>query len=187
MNETRSDAVGARRIVTVLIALALGGAVLAAEHAGGHGTPVEMRGRLVAPEALASARTARVEALWRAEVQAVDAALAGGDVGGAIRAWHDAYGAAVASRGWEGMLAVGDAFVRIGAASGAPAASRPNARRAYLLALVRARRAGSTAGVGRTAEAFEALGDAAVAAQCRRLVAELTGDGRTRGREERHG
>jgi hypothetical protein len=44
---------------------------------------------------------------------------------------------------------------------------------AYLNALIRAHRDGSADGMRRTAEAFEALGDHAVATQCLRVAGEL--------------
>ena len=103
----------------------------------------------------------------------VDQTLARHDVSGAVATWQDAYGAALASRGWEGMIAVGDAFLRIGAEAGSSRGSRPNARQAYLNALIRARRDGSAAGMRRTAEAFAALGDEAIAAQCFRVADQL--------------
>jgi len=39
----------------------------------------------------------------------LDTELARGRVDVAVRVWHDAYGAALESRSWEGMIAVGDA------------------------------------------------------------------------------
>ena len=71
------------------------------------------------------------------------------------------------------LIAVGDASLRIGAEAGTPSGSRPNARQAYLNALNRARRDGSPDGMRRTAQAFAALGDHAVASQCFRLADEL--------------
>ncbi len=113
------------------------------------------------------------DARWKAHVVTIDQALARHDVSAAVRAWHDAYGAALASRGWEGMLAVGDAFLRIGTEAGTTGGSRLNARQAYLAALVRAHRDGSIDGMRRTAAAFAALGDHAVATQCLRVAGEL--------------
>jgi hypothetical protein len=104
-----------------------------------------------------------VDTPWRVHVGVVDVALARGDVSTAVRAWHDAYGAAMASTEWIAMLEVGDAFVRIGAAADAREGAKPNARQAYLAALVRARRADSVTGVVRAAQAFAALGDREVA------------------------
>jgi hypothetical protein len=77
------------------------------------------------------------------------------------------------------MMEVGDASLRIGAASSASGPSVARARDAYLIALFRARHAGSVDGVLRTAEAFGRLGDRAVADQCLRIaraVAERTSD-----------
>ncbi len=71
------------------------------------------------------------------------------------------------------MLAVGDAFLRIGAEAGTVSGSRANARQAYLNALIRAHRDGSREGLRRTAAAFEALGDHAVATHCLRVADEL--------------
>ena len=71
------------------------------------------------------------------------------------------------------MLAVGDAFLRIGAEAGTVSGSRANARQAYLNALIRAHRDGSIEGLRRTAAAFATLGDHAVAAQCLRVADEL--------------
>jgi hypothetical protein len=75
---------------------------------------------------------------WRTHVRVVDEALGRGDVSAATRHWQDAYAVALASRRWDAMLEVGDAFVRIGRASGTPSAAKPNARQAYLVALTRA-------------------------------------------------
>jgi len=99
---------------------------------------------------------------WAPAVQAVDEALSRKDVAAAERAWHEAYLDALASRRWEGMVAVGDAALRMGA--------RPKARQSYLLALQRARGAGSAEGAQRVAQAFEELGDREVAEMCRRIA-----------------
>ena len=116
---------------------------------------------------------ARFDTLWHAHIPIVDQALARHDVSAAVGAWHDAYGAALASRSWEGMIAVGDAFLRIGAEAGSGRGSRPNARQAYLNALIRAHHEGSADGMRRTAEAFAALGDQAVAGHCFQLADEM--------------
>jgi len=100
-------------------------------------------------------------------VQAVDQALARKDVAAAERAWHEAYLDALASRRWEGMIAVGDAALRMGA--------RPKARQSYLLALERARAAGSAEGAQRVSQAFAALGDHEVARMCLRVAGGLAG------------
>ncbi len=56
---------------------------------------------------------------------------------------------------------------------GTVSGSRTNARQAYLNALIRAHRDGSIEGMRRTAAAFAALGDHAVATQCLRVADEL--------------
>ncbi len=135
---------------------------------------MEVQADLTPLESRRSVHRLQFDTLWRAHVGTVDQALARHDVSAAVGAWHDAYGAALASRGWEGMLAVGDAFLRIGAEAGTVSGSRSNARQAYLNALIRARRDGSREGLRRTAAAFAALGDHAVATQCLRVADALT-------------
>lgn len=110
------------------------------------------------------------DASWTAHLRVLDEALARGDISAAVRAWHDANGAALASRRWDALLDVGDAFLEIGRAAGTPSAAKPNARLAYLAALGRANAAKSVDGVLRVAEAFTRLGDAEVGRQCLRLA-----------------
>ncbi len=105
------------------------------------------------------------ETAWVTHLQSMDEALARGDVSAAMRARQDAYLAAVESRRWEGMAAVGDASMRLARLSGARGDLQPEARRAYLAALFRARHQGSLDGVLRVAEAFAALGDRDAARQ----------------------
>jgi hypothetical protein len=134
---------------------------------------MEVRADLAPLETRRAAHRLQFDTLWRAHVGTIDQALARHDVSAAVGAWHHAYGAALASRGWEGMLAVGDAFLRIGTEAGTVSGSRSNARQAYLNALIRAHRDGSMEGLRRTAAAFAALGDHAVATQCLRVADEL--------------
>lgn len=134
---------------------------------------MEVQTDLTPLETRRAAHRLQFDTLWRAHVGTVDQALARHDVSAAVGAWHDAYGAALASRGWEGMLAVGDAFLRIGAEAGTVSGSRSNARQAYLNALIRAHRDGSMDGLRRTAAAFAALGDHAVATHCLRVADAL--------------
>lgn len=148
-------------LLAALIGLGLVGAVM------------EVQADLSPRETRGAAHRLQFDMLWTAHVATVDQALARHDISAAVGAWHDAYGAALASRGWEGMIVVGDAFLRIGVEAGSPRGSRPNARQAYLNALVRAHRDGSTDGMRRTAEAFAALGDQAVAEHCFRVADEL--------------
>ncbi len=128
-------------------------------------------------ESVVPAARARDDGLWKAYLHIVETELASGHVDGAVRAWHDAYGAALENRSWESMIAVGDAFMKIGHAAGTPGGARMNAREAYLTALIRARRDRSVDGALRSGEAFEALGDRAIVEQSLYIAAQLaTGD-----------
>src|SRR5258708_27670849 len=96
---------------------------------------------------------------WAAEIQAMDAALARGDATTAQAAWREAYAAAHTGRGWPGMVAVGDAAIRLGRATGTVAVAESRARRVYLTALFRARRHDSLDGALAAGEAFGTPGD----------------------------
>ena len=122
------------------------------------------------------ASAGRHDRAWQGYVEVVDRELAQGHVDVAVRVWQDAYGAALASRSWAGMIAVGDASVAIGRASGTPGSARMNAREAYVTALIRARRERSVDGALRTAEAFRRLGDGVLAEQGLRIAAQLAAD-----------
>jgi hypothetical protein len=102
---------------------------------------------------------------WAEHLPSVDRALAAGDVNAAVRAWHTAHAAALASGSWEAMIEAGDAYLRIGRVAGARAPSEAKARQAYLVALFRARGQGSIDGVLRATDAFAGLGDDEVVAQ----------------------
>ena len=115
------------------------------------------------------------ELTWKDYLAVVDEALARGDVSEAVRSWQDAYGVAVASRRWEALLAAGDTFVKIGEVSGHPEGARPNARHAYMAALMQAERQRSVQGVRAVGLAFESLGDHEVAVYCDRIAAALSG------------
>src|SRR5215510_12155890 len=119
--------------------------------------------------------TSRVDAevSWKDYLDLVDQAMVRGDVSDAVRSWQDAYGVAQASRRWEALLAAGDAFVRIGEASGRPEGGRPNARYAYMAALMQAERQRSVEGVRALGRAFAAIGDPEVAEYCERIAAAL--------------
>jgi len=119
----------------------------------------------------------RDDQLVRGYLVIVDRELEHGHIDVAVRVWQDAYGAALESRTWESMLAVGDAFLAIGRVSGSVRGARRNAREAYLTALIRARRERSVDGALRAAEAFRRLDDRAVAEHCLRIAGQLaTGD-----------
>jgi hypothetical protein len=124
-------------------------------------------------ETVLPAGTRRDDRAWRAYLAVVDQELEHGHVDVAVRVWHDAYGAALESRTWESMIAVGDAFLAIGRVAGAVRGARQNAREAYLTALIRARRERSVDGVLRAADAFRRLDDRAVADHCLHIAAQL--------------
>lgn len=92
-------------------------------------------------------------------IQAMDDALARGDVNAAEKARQAAYLAALGSLRWEAMAGAGDAFVRFAESTGLEAPLRPEVRRIYLVALYRARRQGALEGVLRVSETLAALGD----------------------------
>jgi hypothetical protein len=107
---------------------------------------------------------------WRRHLQRMNEALARRDVSRASSAWHDAYGAALASRRWEALLSVGDAHLALGTVRGDRKSSEPRARDAYLHAFFRARTAGSLEGILQSADAFAALGDRDVSAALLRVA-----------------
>jgi hypothetical protein len=115
----------------------------------------------------------RDDRVVRAYLGVVEQELEHGHVDVAVRVWHDAYGAALESRTWESMIAVGDAFMAIGRVAGSVRGARQNAREAYLTALIRARRERSVDGALRAAEAFRRLDDRAVAEHCLRIAGQL--------------
>jgi hypothetical protein len=107
---------------------------------------------------------------WKARLQRVDDALARNDVAGAEMLWREAYAAALKSRHWEGMVAVGDAYRRLGARAGFHETSDAKARETYLAALFRARSQGSLEGVLQAAQGFADLGDHEIVEQCIRVA-----------------
>ena len=123
-----------------------------------------------------SARKAPVPqsfAPWMASLAAVDDALKAGNVSAAVNAWHPVYAAALEDQGWEGLIAVGDARLRIERAARSHQNGQAQARQIYLTALARAQRLGSVEGAVRAAAAFAALGDREVAAQAVHIAASL--------------
>jgi hypothetical protein len=124
---------------------------------------------------LSARNTESVEAelTWKDDLGVVNEALARGDISDAVRSWQDAYGVAVASRRWEALLAAGEMFVKIGEVSGYPEGARPNARHAYMAALMQAERQRSMPGVRAVGRAFESLGDREVAVYCDRIARAL--------------
>jgi hypothetical protein len=105
----------------------------------------------------------------------VDQALDRRDLKAALGAWHVAHEAALRAEGWEALIDVGDAWLRIGDLGGDDAAPYGRAREVYLAAMFRARRQGSLEGVLRVAEIFGALGDEDLATQCARIAERMAG------------
>lgn len=112
---------------------------------------------------------------WVSPIQKVDTALSRKEFSAALRASQEAYAAAVASRRWEGLIAAGDAYRRVGEATELHKSFDAKAREAYRSALFRARQQGSVEGALRAAEAFLTLGDSEVVAQCVRIAERLAG------------
>src|SRR3989442_2777194 len=112
--------------------------------------------------------TARIEASgpWTEHIHGRDQALRERNATTAVRAWRNAYAAALATPGWRGLVEVAAGSLRIGAIPGFGKASEARARETYWLALFRARQQGSLNGVLDAAEGFGALGDGAMVEQC---------------------
>jgi hypothetical protein len=165
--------------------LAHGGAltVPTQERAALTGARAAVHAELERREGVMPAGRPQADSLCNALVHIVETELAAGHIDAAVRAWHDAYGAALESRSWESMIAVGDAFMKIGRAAGTPDGARMNARDAYLAALIRARRDRSVDGALRSAQAFAGLGDRAIVEQSFYIAAQLAaGDEQTQQR-----
>ena len=99
----------------------------------------------------------RLVSEWSVEIGHVYAELAAEQIGPAIRSWERARAAARASRQWQGLLAVGDAYLRIGDAVDFRRAFVATARDTYLEALDRARDTASVEGVLGAAAALTTL------------------------------
>ena len=159
---TREESVmGPRKSARVFISVVLAAATLLAA--------LEVKyARGVAP-------ASKPDAPWLTPLQEMDSAIARADVMAAATAQHLAYRAALESRKWEGLLAVGDATLRLGEVTQSPRLAGPEVRRLYLTALFRARAANSLDGVLQTTEAFAQLGDAQVVEQGLNLARDLAG------------
>lgn len=112
------------------------------------------------------AMAAESQIAWKAQLEKVDDAVIRNDLTQAVMLWREAYAAALRSRHWEGMVAVAEAYRRLGGLAGFGRASEVKARQIYLAALFRARQEGSLDGVLRVAEAFADLGDREVVDRC---------------------
>jgi hypothetical protein len=99
------------------------------------------------------------DARWREPLELAEIALSGGDARGAERAWEEAYRAAIRPGAPEGMLALGHAYIRIGAAAREPQAAVARARQLFLQAFVQAWERRDAKVVAASGEAFASLGD----------------------------
>ncbi len=137
------------------------------------GARAAMHGEIERLESVVPAGRTDNDGLWRGYLEDFERQREDGHPDMAIRALHDAYGAALQSRRWQAMIAVGDAFMVVGRAPGNAAGARIDARQAYLTALIRARRARSVEGALRSAEAFERLGERDAVDQCLNIAGLL--------------
>ncbi len=112
---------------------------------------------------------------WTSALRRADEALGRKEFSTALKAANDAYGAALSAQRWEGLVAVGDAYRRLGEATGLRQSFDAKAREVYLKALSRSRQQASVEGVLRTAEGFVALGDTATVVQCVQVAGRLAG------------
>ncbi len=116
------------------------------------------------------------DAPWASHLQRMEEALALQDRPAATRAWDEAYVAALQMGGWEGMAAVGQAYLRLGGFSGHPGETAIVARGIFQITFTRAYRAESPEGVLRAAKAFADLGDLAMADLYLGVAKLLAGD-----------
>lgn len=115
---------------------------------------------------------------WLEPLHSAEHALARGNVGEATRAEREAYRAALASGQWPGMIEVGD--LRLQMHNSAPTrttAARAQVSEAYLIALVRAHRAGDLSGILRAAESFAKLGDDETVERSLGIASRVAADG----------
>jgi hypothetical protein len=110
---------------------------------------------------------------WYASISKVDEAVTTGDPGSMLHAWQVASVASLVDRGWQSMIAVGDAAIRIGRATGLNIAFGAKARQAYHVALFRSHRASDVDGVLQAAEGFTELRDTEIVEQCLGIAARL--------------
>lgn len=117
----------------------------------------------------------RIETLgpWTAHIQAMEQALTVNDPGECVRAWRQAYSAALSNPGWLGLLTVANASLRLGAFPGLARSAAARARETFWIAFFRARQQRSLNGVLHAAEAFGMLGDRSTVEQCLRVAEGL--------------
>ncbi len=127
---------------------------------------------------LAIAEAIGAEAPWADYLIAAREAVAAKDARGATWALGQAHNAALGSRRWDGLLTVADATVNAGRALSLEPRLVPQARRAYMTALFRAREAHAVDGVLRACYGFAGLGDRPVVEQCVHVAEQLASQSR---------
>jgi len=127
-------------------------------------------------------QAAAADAALSAHLAAVDEALAQRNGPAAASALQAAYQAALGGRRWQGMIAYGDAAQRVGELTAGRQVGLEHARRAYLLALYRARAERSVEGALAATQSFMWLGDREVAQGCLSVARRLA---RTTAEQER--
>jgi hypothetical protein len=115
---------------------------------------------VVATLAPVGAALADPEGPWTPAIRQVETALARREYSAAHRAANEAYALALDETRWDGMVSAGDAYRRIGDATGLRRSFETKAREAYQKAFFRARQQASVEGVLRSMEGYAALGDA---------------------------
>jgi len=110
---------------------------------------------------------------WRQHLREMEDAIVTGQAAAAVRAWHRAHAAVIDQPGWQPIVRVAEAARNIGAIPGFARAAEARARETYWIALFRAHREGSLAGVLETAEGFGVLGDRNMVEQCIRIAEGL--------------
>lgn len=126
-----------------------------------------------------------IEARWRVPLAHAEAALAAGDATGAERAWQEAYRAAIRSGAPGSLLELGHAYLRVGEAARGRETAIGRTRRAYLIALFRARQRRDADGAAAAGQAFAALGDREVADRAFAIALALAARNRDDGAKER--
>jgi len=144
--------------LVIAAAVYLGGTTLVGSGAALRGQAADMHAALMRLEDRVPAGTLH-DTQWKVFIAEVDRAVAAGDRSAAAYQWRHAYALALGTHGWEPLLEVGNAALRVDAMSPERRADHRNAREAYMAALLRARRAASAEGTEAVAEGFAGIGD----------------------------
>lgn len=141
---------------------------------------------IIGASALAASEPGRVrETVWPEALERVNAALAGGDAREARRHWEEAYRDAIRWRTPDGLLAVGQASLRIGEATQDRQSAVSEACRIFLVALFQGRERRDPDGVALAGTAFVGLGDREVADRVFDVALALAARNRDSGARER--